>query len=97
MDRIDQLKKLLSSLTGEALENHIGDAEKCALESINPGVDDDKPIRAKISLAVEWDAGGTSPKAKVKASYSVKKTETYESDEDFNQLEMFSPVKNKGE
>lgn len=97
MSRLGKLTKLITSLTSEAIENHIGDAEKCALDSINPGVDEDKPIRAKLSITVDWEVEADRPKPKVKASYSVRKTEEYSSDEDLNQLEMFAPVTTKNE
>jgi hypothetical protein len=90
-----EMVNLLTSLCQEAIRDHCIKAEKRAAELCDSS--DDKPVKAKLGLSIEWNAGAMQPMAKVKVSYSVKTTEEYESAEELGQIKFAfdQPVSDK--
>jgi hypothetical protein len=72
LSRPGQILKTILALTNEAIANQIEEVEAAAAEAA--GDTDDKPVVAKLSLAISWPAGEPIPEVTVKSSYSVKRT-----------------------
>jgi len=83
----ERIKKLHDDLTGrfgDLLADIIEEAEQAAVECCQDE-DTGKPIKAKVSAAIEWEAGYQRPQVKVKLSYSTKHEAASEAKLDFDQ------------
>lgn len=73
----DMNQKVVEELARRAKElilDTAEEAEEATLDALerNDGEDDGKAVRAKLSLALEWEIQSQVPKIKVVASYSTK-------------------------
>jgi hypothetical protein len=79
----------LSREARSLLVEHIDAIEQAAAECTDPA--DDKPVKAKVSIAFQWEAGSATPKVVTRLSYSVAhkdETErTYDPDQIYMQME----------
>jgi hypothetical protein len=73
LSRPRHILQTILALTHEAIANQIEEVELAAAEAAGD-TDDDKPVVAKLSLAISWPAGEPIPEVTVKSSYSVKRT-----------------------
>lgn len=83
----ERLRKLHDDLTGrfgDLLADIIAEAEQAAVDCIQDE-DTGKPIKAKVSAAIEWEAGSARPRVKVRLSYSTKHRAESEAHLDFDQ------------
>lgn len=83
----ERLQKLHDDLTGrfgDLLADIIEEAEQAAAETC---LDEDtgKPIKAKVSAAIEWEAGSVRPRVKVQLAFSIKHKAESEAELDFVQ------------
>ena len=78
--REDKLKKALLLLVADAISIH---AEKAEVLAEIPASEDE--AKAKMSIALEWDAGSHAPKIVAKVSYGVRYKDEFEAREDFGQ------------
>lgn len=66
---IEELARRAKDLIFETAE----EAEEAALDMMERNADDsDKPLKAKMAVSMEWEAGSKTPKMKVEVSYSTK-------------------------
>lgn len=80
----------------EQIQNHVcaliadnaKPAEDAALKAISEAGDDDKPLVAKLALAIKWEPGSRSPKVDIKCSYATRITHEFSERIDLDQLEM---------
>jgi len=87
--KIAQFADFLSNEARSLLAEHLEAVEQAAADCGDPA--DDKPVKAKVSIAFQWEAGSASPKVVTKLSYTVAykdETErTFEPSQIFMQME----------
>jgi hypothetical protein len=71
--RYDHMLEAISQLTREALAAQIEAVESAAADAAGDE-EDEKPVVAKIGLAISWAAGEPVPEITVKASYSIRRS-----------------------
>lgn len=81
--RDDKLDQALSSLAADVIRSHAVRAEGIALESCS-----DEKAKARMSLALEWDAGSHSPRITARVSYAVRYKDEFEVQEHFDQTTL---------
>lgn len=78
LEREQHIIKAVTEMVREALGEKIELVEAAAAEAAEDGEGDkDKPVIAKLSLALKWKAGEHRPVITMKASHSVKRVTEY--------------------
>lgn len=69
------LSKHIADQVEDLLNTHCEEIEQDALKN-DP--EDEKPLKAKVSFRVEWEAGSMSPKVSTKISWTVQNKDEIE-------------------
>lgn len=83
-ERLNKLRNDLNGRFEDLLADIIEEAEQAAVESA-ADEDTEKPIKAKVAAALEWDAGSMQPAVRVKLSFSTKHQAESKAKLDFDQ------------
>lgn len=78
-DRLSRIESICRSVAQEVenlLSRHIIEIENDAAQVADP--DSDKPVKAKVSYAVEWPAGEESPAVDIDIKWTVSKKDSSE-------------------
>lgn len=76
--RTTHIINTILGLTREAIGEKLAAAEQAAADSAEDAdKDDGKPIMAKLTISLKWQAGAAEPVIDLKAGYAVNRSSTY--------------------
>jgi len=80
--RTESIIAIATALFRDAIQDKIEAVELAAAEA-SEDTESDKPVKAKIGIAVSWEAGEPMPEVTVKAKYTVTRSSEHTNAADF--------------